>query len=89
MAVDDGSVVASLAANGVCALVGNCRITGSNVDAWGLGVVQTIDAAEAQMYIVYRNYSADFDLAATGSANVAAESTESFQTVMTGAIISF
>lgn len=88
-AVDDGSVVTSLASNGVCATAGNCRITGSNVDVWGLGIVQTIDAAEMQMYVGYRKYNADFDLAETGGGNISGEGIESFQTVITGAIISF
>ena len=88
-AVDDGSVVTSLASNGVCATAGNYRITGSNVDVWGLGIVQTIDAAEMQMYVGYRNYNADFDLAKTGGGNISGVGIESFQTVITGAIISF
>jgi predicted porin len=85
----DGDQVASLAANGICATPGNCRATGSNADVWGLGVVQTIEAAEMQVYIGYRNYNADFDIVDTAGANAATEGIDSFQTVITGAIIPF
>ncbi len=85
----NGDQVASLAANGFCSTPGNCRVTGSDVDVWSLGVVQTIDAAEMQMYIGYRHYEADFDLADTNGSQLAAEGLQNFQTVITGAIISF
>ncbi len=40
-------------------------MTGNNVDVWDVGVMQTSEAAETQIYIEYRDYVADFDLADT------------------------
>ena len=35
----------------------NAGISGSNVDQWGLGIVQEIDAAAMSLWFVYRDYS--------------------------------
>ena len=85
----DGEEVASLAANGICSMPGNCRVTGNQADIWGLGIVQTIDAAAMQMYVGYRHYQADIDLADATGAKVAAEPLDSFDTVIVGSIILF
>ena len=37
-------------------------ITSSSVEVWGLGLVQTIDAAAMDLYIGFRNYSGDADV---------------------------
>ncbi len=68
---------------------GNCRVTGNQADIWGLGIVQTIDAAAMQMYVGYRHYQADIDLADATGAKVAAEPLDSFDTVIVGSIILF
>jgi hypothetical protein len=44
-------------------------VTDSEMDWWGVGAVQKIDAAAMDLYIAYRQYSADVSLGA--SANVA------------------
>lgn len=65
----------------------NSRILGNDVDVWGLGVVQHIEAAEMQLYLGYRQHSADFDVldnGATASVNV-----DDMQTFVAGGIISF
>jgi predicted porin len=36
-------------------------VGGSNVDVWGLGVVQHIDAAAMEVFLSYRNFSAEID----------------------------
>lgn len=58
----DGDTVASLASGGVCATPGNCRIGSVDADVWGLGVVQSIEAAEMQIYLGYRHHETDVDL---------------------------
>ncbi len=45
---------------------------GSEVSVWGLGVVQTIDAAAMDLYLTYRNYSADLSSAVGTHAPLAA-----------------
>ncbi|KAB2911502.1 MAG: hypothetical protein F9K29_22345 [Hyphomicrobiaceae bacterium] len=58
-------------------------VTASEVNFWGLGVVQNIDAAAMELYAAYRNYSADITVGATDAR------IEDFQMVMTGARIKF
>lgn len=85
----DGDQVASLATNGICAIPGNCRATGSNVDVWGLGVVQHIDAAEMDIYLGYRRHSAEVDLVNGAGASVPAVGIDDFDTVIVGSNILF
>lgn len=60
-------------------------ITGSEVEHWGLGVVQEIDAAAMSLWLSYRNAEADLNNApaALGS------SPDDFQIVKFGALINF
>lgn len=62
-------------------VVENVATTGSEVDVWGLGVVQEIDAAAMSVWLKYRN--ADATLDAPGV------SADDFQYVGVGAIINF
>jgi hypothetical protein len=69
-------------------------IASSDVDVWGFGLVQSIDAAAMDLYIGYRNYSADVTTATvvngepedivSGKLGV-----QDFQAVMTGGVIRF
>jgi len=61
------------------------NIVGSDVDVWGLAAIQDFDAAALQLYVAYRHYSADLKTAV----GVAAIDTEDFDTVFSGAKISF
>lgn len=87
---DYGSPVASgtgavvVATDGVT--TGN--VIGSDVDVWGLAAVQTIDAAALELYVAYRHYEADVTVRTAGGA-IADLSTEDFNTVFSGAKISF
>ncbi len=85
----EGTTVASVAAGGVCVTPGNCRIAGSKVDVWGLGVVQWIDPAEMQIFVGYRNFQADLDLVDTTGDRDPTAGLEPFQAVKVGAIITF
>lgn len=85
-------VVASLSAVGVFDCVGAggaCRVTGNEVDVWGLGVVQHIEAAEMQVYVGYRHREADFDLVDAGGGAAASAGLEEFHTVIMGSKIAF
>jgi predicted porin len=87
-----GSFGAALNAGGIRAndLGGGARIANSEVDVWGLGFVQSIDAAAMDLYIGYRSYSADIKASATGSsANASNVAVEDFQAVIAGGIIRF
>ena len=81
----DPALVASLDAGGGTAV----RISGSERDVWGLGVVQHIEAAEMQVYFGYRHHDADITLRDAGGAAVLAAGLESFDTVIGGAKIAF
>ena len=69
----------------------NAVITSSEVDVWGIGLVQTIDAAAMDLYIGYRNYQGDVSLATynTGSATYRKLSLEDYNAVFAGGIIRF
>jgi predicted porin len=66
------------------AATGSNAITNSEVDVWGAAAVQTIDAAALDLYIAYRHYEAD-----AWTAPATKLSLESFDTVFSGAKISF
>ena len=69
--------------------------TGSKLSQWGVGVVQEIDAAAMSMFLVYRNFDAEFTCAAACSAGgaVAGTSTkwnsDNMQVLKFGALINF
>lgn len=87
----DGGVVASLAdVAGGCAVAGDaCRVTGSELDVWGLGAVQHIEAAEMQVYLGYRRYGADVDLVDGAGNAAAAARLEDLHTLIAGSKIAF
>jgi len=87
----DAGVVASLAsgASGCVAAGAACRVTGNEADVWGFGVVQHIEAAEMQLYLGYRRHSADFDLVDGAGGAAGTAQLEDFDTVISGAKISF
>ena len=87
----DAAAVASLAGGAAgCAAAGTaCRVTGNTADVWGVGVVQHIEAAEMQLYLGYRQHSADFDLVDNAGGAVSDASFEDFHTVISGAKIAF
>jgi len=70
-------------------------ITSSNLNQWGLGVVQEIDAAAMSMFFVYRNYSADSTCAnvnlatCAGVQGVGKSSVDDAQIFKAGALINF
>ena len=68
------------------------RLNASEVNVWGLGVVQSVDSAALDLYIGYRNYSSDVTLrSGTAGAGTVARSgsVDDFQAVLAGAIIRF
>ena len=66
-------------------LAAGTAATSSELDVWGLGVVQEIDAAAMSVWLKYRNLSLDSDSAADNAAG----GYEDFQYVGVGAIINF
>jgi hypothetical protein len=88
----DDDVVGSLGGLGAfdCAAAGGaCRITSSEVDVFGLGVVQHIEAAEMEVYLGYRHWSADFTLADGAGGAAATAGLEDFDTFIAGSKIAF
>jgi len=67
---------------------GTAQIFSSEVDMWGLGVMQKIDAADMKLYALFRNYEFDLELARNGVVSQSAP-LENFQVLMTGAVINF
>ncbi len=74
-------------------------ITSSNVQVWGVGLVQTIDAAAMDLYVGYRLYSGDVDVVfddltldngtTTRRISKRNQDLEDFQAVFAGGIIRF
>jgi len=67
-------------------------ITSSNIDQWGLGLVQEIDAAAMSMWFTYRNYSVSATCAAVNNATCDTginAGLQDFQVFKAGALISF
>jgi len=76
---------------GLNAALAGETIISSNVDVWGLGIVQSIDAAAMDLYIAYRNFSTDLRSTTTaggGGANVV-DGIKDFQLLSIGGVIRF
>lgn len=67
------------------------RIVGSDVSSWGLGVVQSVDAAAMDLYIAYRNIAADVKTAtnAVGGGTTTIDGIKDFQLFTVGGVIRF
>ena len=89
----DAELVASLSFTdtaSVCGAAGDaCRVTGNEAEAWGLGVVQHIDAAGIHVYLGFRRHSAGFEIADVDGTDVAAAKVEDFDTLIAGSKIAF
>ncbi len=88
----DAAAVGSLGGLGAfdCAAAGGaCRITNSKVEVFGLGIVQHVEAAEMQVYLGYRHWSAEFDLVDGAGDAAAAAAIEDFDTIIAGSKIAF
>lgn len=89
----DADGVASLSftdAANVCAAAGDaCRVTGSESEIFGLGVVQHIESADMQIYVGWRRHQADFGLADINGNAVSAAGIEDFHTIIGGSKIAF
>ncbi|MBX9926755.1 MAG: hypothetical protein K2Y05_10385 [Hyphomicrobiaceae bacterium] len=81
---DFGTSGINLVNAGVGAAAGGNRVVSSEVDMWGFGFNQSIDAAAMDLYVGYRNYEADVTLN-----RGKAQGLQDFQAVLTGAIIRF
>lgn len=66
-----------------------CLADGSDAQVWGMGLVQYINAAEAQIYIGYRHHSADIDLVDRNGTRVPTVPLASFDTLVAGMMIEF
>ncbi len=87
---DGVSSLSFTAVANVCAGAGNaCRVTDSELEVWGFGVVQHIEAAEMQVFIGYRHHTADFTLVDNAGAGVAGAGIEDFDTIIAGSKIAF
>lgn len=85
----DAAAVSSLGVRGVCGMAGTCRIESSRSDVWGLGLVQSIDAADMEIHLGYRRQSASFGLSDTTGGAVAARGLQDAQTVVLGTFLQF
>lgn len=84
-----GDAVASVASGGICMTPGSCRISGSEAEVWGLGIVQWIEPAAMQIYLGYRHFEADVSLVDANGARQAATELKDFQVIKLGSIIAF
>ena len=66
-------------------------ITSSEISVWGLGLVQVIDAAAMDLYVAYRNFSADLKSAANtvGAGANTVDGVKDFQIITVGGVIRF
>jgi predicted porin len=85
-----GGMTQTVAANDPINTFGanSAQIFSSEVDSWGLGIMQKIDAADMKLYALYRHYEFDLELARNGVVQDSAP-LEDFQVLMTGASINF
>jgi hypothetical protein len=80
--------------NGISNFASKTFISSSEVDVWGFGLVQSVDAAAMDLYIGYRKYSADVTTA-TVLNNEARDidreklDVKDFQAIMAGGLIRF
>lgn len=65
------------------------NLTGSQVDRWGLGVVQEIDAAAMHLYIRYQHQDLDTDLKTTITGQRVGQGWEAWGVVQAGGVIFF
>lgn len=49
-----------------CAAPGIVNVTGSEVQSWGVGLVQEIDAASLALWVKYRHFESEIDFSRTG-----------------------
>ncbi len=62
-------------------------VVNADVDVWGIGMVQTIDAAAMDLYIGFRNHSADVTVNTSG--RLSSPAVEDFQQINAGGVIRF
>jgi predicted porin len=68
----------------------NARIAGADLQMWGGGIVQGIDAAAMSLYLYYRHVEADFELRnGSSGAAIATPGIEDLDIVVAGGIIKF
>lgn len=67
----------------------DAQIGSTELEFWGVGIVQNIEAAAMDLYLGYRSYSADVKLVNGLGDAVDGRSLEDFQMVTAGAIIRF
>ncbi|MGH1419180.1 MAG: porin [Hyphomicrobiaceae bacterium] len=82
--INGGDAIATAAG-----FVNTSNIIASDVEVYGFGVVQKIDAAAMELYAVYRHIEGDATFLEQGTGNQANVSFEDLDVVMTGARIKF
>lgn len=87
----NGGTVVSATTGGAqdCTSLGAARCLGSDVRVWGLGALQSIDAAAMDIYVLYRHTSTDVTLGTAGNVVAGKANLEDFQAVVMGALIKF
>ncbi len=84
--ISNGGFVAADA--GLSTAFAGQTLTGSDISVWGLGVVQSVDAAAMDLYLTFRNHELDLKSSANGvDANKIA--VRDYQAVTFGGIIRF
>ena len=63
------------------------NVTDTELTVWGIGLVQNIDAAATELYLSYRNFSADVTGCIADSCGTA--SPDDFHAVIGGARVKF
>jgi len=66
-----------------------CLVSGSEATIWGFGVVQHIDNADMQIFLGYRHYEADVDLADVSGGGTSSPLLTDFDTIIAGTVIEF
>lgn len=87
----DGGANKHVAVNGspFDTLAGTAILNSTELDVWGAGIAQGIDAAAMTLYLSYRHSEADLTLQQSGTNNLATVSPEDLDVIMSGAIIKF
>lgn len=69
--------------------LGAPRQESSNINYWGVGINQSLEAAAMDLYLAYRHHEGDVDLMNAANASIGSVSFDELEIVMGGALIKF
>jgi hypothetical protein len=84
---DNGGI--DRAVGGAVPVIAGRDIQSSTLEAYGVGIVQALEAADMHLYLTYRHYEGDISTRAAANAPLLTTDLDDLDVVMSGAIIRF